>query len=139
MAKTNSKDIYKWIITRKIQTPTSLEKWIIIYPFLENNDWAKIYMIPYRCIVEPSLQSFQYKIINRLLNCNENLCKWKIKNSDKCFYCLKVDTIEHHLFECTESKKNWVKLNKWMLNNFEFVSTSLFVRYCLEFLLLIMI
>ena len=77
-------------------------------------------MIPYRCIVEPSLQSFQYKIINRLLNCNENLCKWKIKNSDKCFYCLKVDTIEHHLFECTESKKIWAKLNKWMLNNIEF-------------------
>ena len=85
MAKTNSKDIYKWIITRKIQTPTSLEKWIIIYPFLENIDWAKIYMIPYRCIVEPSLQSFQYKIINRLLNCNENLCKWKIKTLTNVF------------------------------------------------------
>ena len=120
MEKTVSKDIYKAIVSKKSKKPTSLDKWINAYPFLEGIDWGKVFLTGYSCNLEPYLQSFQYKIINRLLNCNENLYKWKIKNSDKCFYCPEIDTIEHHLFECSKSKKLWQELKSWMLSNLEF-------------------
>ena len=114
-----SKDIYIALIRKKIKPPTAIETWINIYPFLEDIDWEKIFQIPYYCSIEPYLQSFQYKILNRLLNCNEKLNKWKIKPTDKCTYCNEVDTIAHHLYYCHTSAKLWRDLKIWMTNNLE--------------------
>ena len=36
--------------------------------------------------------------------------------SNKCNYCVAVDTIEHHLYQCSESKKIWDKLEDWLFN-----------------------
>ena len=51
-----------------------------------------------RILREPYLQSCQYKIINRILNCEEKLLKWKPTPDDNCTYCGLIDHIEHHLF-----------------------------------------
>ena len=58
-------------------------------------------------------------MLNRILNCNENLYKWKIKPDNICIYCDKIDTIEHHLYECDESKYFWKRLENWMRNNLD--------------------
>ena len=42
-----------------IKTPTAIDTWINIYPFLENYDWKDIYMIPFKYAREPYLQSLQ--------------------------------------------------------------------------------
>ena len=39
-----------------------------MYPFLKTIDWKDIYKISFNVIREPYLQSFQYKVINRILN-----------------------------------------------------------------------
>ena len=76
-------------------------------------------MLPYKHTIEPYLQTFQYKIINRLLNCNEKLFTWKVKSSNKCVYCECVDTIEHHLYYCKQSTLLWNKLLDWFSDNFD--------------------
>ena len=122
-----SKDIYRKLIMENIKTPTAIDTWINIYPFLENYDWKDIYMIPFRYVREPYLQSFQYKIINRILNTNEKLEKWSIKPSNKCNFCPAVDTIEHHLYQCDESKTIWLKLENWL---FQIIEIKLNLKEC---------
>lgn len=60
--------------------------------------------MPNKISNEPYLQTFQYKVQNRILNCNERLFKFKIKESKNCSTCYQVDTIEHHLISCKSSK-----------------------------------
>ena len=54
----------------QIKKTTAQETWINIYAFLENLDWDTINLLPYKITSEPFLQSLQYKILNRILNCN---------------------------------------------------------------------
>ena len=114
-----SKELYNCLIMNKIKPPTSLETWVNLYPFMENYDWKEIYTIAFKYTREPYLQSFQYKIINRILNTNEKLEKWSIKLSNKCNYCQAIDTIEHHLYQCKDSKTIWEQLELWLYNQIE--------------------
>lgn len=114
-----SKHIYMELVNKISKPITSLDTWIDIYPFLETVDWKKIFSLPYQIVREPYIQTFQYKIINRTLNCNSNLYKWGIRESPHCHYCNQYDTLEHHLFYCNESQKFWEKLKHWIFKTLE--------------------
>ena len=106
-----NKDIYWEIIDEKVKEPTSLNTWLNLFPFLEGINWKKIFLAVHHICPEIYFQSFQYKIINRVLNCNYNLYKWKIKEQPFCNFCSHVDTIEHHLYLCAHSKLFWEDLH----------------------------
>ena len=97
--------------------PTAIEFWIKTFPFMADVEWSKLFLLPYSFIKQPYFQSLQYKILNNILNCNQQLKKWKIKESEQCIYCSEVDTLIHHLYDCVESKKIWKNLEIWMKNN----------------------
>ena len=63
--------------------PTSIETWINIFPLLETENWNSIVLRTIKITKETYLQSFQYKILNRILNCKDKLFKWKIKPDNK--------------------------------------------------------
>ena len=118
--KIRTNNFYWELTNRKTQPPTAIEIWTNLYPFLENADWKSIYKLPYLCTREPHLQSFQYKILNRIINTNHNLHKWKIKESPYCNHCQEsYDTIEHHFYYCNINRDFWSKLSKWFKNNYE--------------------
>ena len=75
---------------------------------LSNNNTYKTY-----------IHTFQYKIINRILNCKEKLKKWSLTDNNECNYCRKIDTIEHHLFECIENQIIITKIEKWLKLNLD--------------------
>ena len=115
----NSKEIYNKLICEKITEPTATNKWLVSYPFLEKINWKAIYEIPFSITKETYLHTFQFKILNRIMNCNEKLKTWAIKTSEKCSYCDHCDTIEHHLFECHTSRKLWDQLEKWFADTLQ--------------------
>ena len=78
-SKITSKDIYRQITKEKKVEPTSTETWEKRFLFTPN--WKAIYNLPYKITSEPYLQSFQYKILNRILNCNDKLHTWGIKKT----------------------------------------------------------
>ena len=119
ITKTSTKEYYLMLVNNKITPPSAIEKWLDIFPFLENFDWKDIYKIPYLYTQEPYLQSFQYKIINRILNTKEKLYHWKITPDNKCKLCGQVDTLEHHLYYCRSSEQIWASLQEWLNNHFE--------------------
>ena len=62
---------------------------------------------------------FQYKVLNRILNCKDKLFTWKISEDNKCIYCNAIDTIEHHLFTCAECIFFWDQVSNWIKNNLD--------------------
>ena len=119
ISKLTSKQIYTNLLIKQIKPPTAINNWIESYPFLETIEWKDLYLLPYKTTNETNLHSFQYKILNKLTNCNEKLHLWKIKESNKCSYCNKIDNIEHFLFWCTQSRKIWTQLETWYQSVFE--------------------
>ena len=111
--KIQSQDIYWELISDKVEQPSALNVWLDLFPFLESINWDEIFERIFLITNEPALQSFQYKVINRIINCKYNLFKWKITNSPLCTYCSTVDTIDHHLFSCQTTQKFWQEVTKW--------------------------
>ena len=93
-----SKNIYIKTILGNIQPPTVVDTWINIYPFLEVVEWPNIFTLASKITGKPYLQSLQYKVINRILNCNDKLYKWKIVQTLLCDSCKVNDTFNRALF-----------------------------------------
>ena len=111
-----SQHIYWELINPQSKPPSSLDIWVDLFPFLDKLDWSNIFTLVNRITCEPYLQTFQYKVLNRTLNCRYNLYKWKISQSPFCRHCngTHVDTIEHHLFWCHKSCEFWHELESWL-------------------------
>ena len=65
-------------------------------------------------------QVFQFKILHRILVTNEDLYKWKIKETDLCTFCQEeIETIVHLFLECEVIKQFWLQIEEWLyqINN----------------------
>ena len=116
ITKVTSSKVYWDAVNEKIKRPTVLKTWIDLFPFLENVNWSFVYSLVYKISGEPYLQSFQYKIINRSLNCRHNLYKWNKIPCNKCVYCPNIDTLEHHFCYCSVSEKFWCEIGDFLYN-----------------------
>ena len=67
--------MYQTLVYKKTEEGTAIEKWINRFPILNDTIWREIYKRVFKVTAEPYLQSFQYKIIQGILNCNYNLYK----------------------------------------------------------------
>jgi hypothetical protein len=66
------------------------------------------------------MQALQYKIINKIFNCNYWLTKIKILTNANCRFCNKIETIEHYFYECNKTLDFWNILKTWW-NNFKLI------------------
>jgi len=112
MVLTNKK-LYWKLLENTVKQPTAIDHWISLFPFLHDNDFGEIYALPHK-LMETRLQSFQYKLLHRILPCKYNLHKWSISQSPSCNYCNCVDTIEHCFFYCNMSDRFWKSVAKWI-------------------------
>ena len=62
---------------------------------MSEEEWTDVFLRPVICLREMKLQPFQYKIINRIINCNKKLFDMKIEHSPVCSYCDQTDDIGH--------------------------------------------
>jgi hypothetical protein len=67
----------------------------------------------FTCIRITSLQAIQYKIINRIFNCNYWLNKIKIIDSPNCRFCTNIETIEHYFHGCQKTYEFWNLVKNW--------------------------
>jgi hypothetical protein len=58
-------------------------------------------------------QALQYKIINRIYNCNAWLHKLKIVEKPNCRFCEEIETIEHFFSNCQKTKEYWTAIKNW--------------------------
>ena len=116
LAKLKCKDLYWHLIQQKTHTPSAVNKWITTFPVLkEASDevWSRIFKMPFNSIRETKYQSFQYKIVHRIIACNKWLCNIKIKDNSKCTFCNEEDSIEHFFLYCQDVKLFWSRWHNW--------------------------
>ena len=76
-------------------------------------NWKTIYCNAFKSCRSTKLQSFQYKIINRMIACNHWLFNIKIKDSPNCDSCKIDDTLTHFFIECANVKPFWNSFKQW--------------------------
>ena len=86
---------------------------------IEEVEWAKVFTLPYNLVRDTKLQSFQYKLLNRLIPCQYNLHLWKLANNNQCLFCAEQDTIEHLFYECHTVQYFWESLENWIANTLQ--------------------
>ncbi len=99
--------------------PRAIKAWENVYTNFKGRDtnFSKtIFTIPFLCTRHTSIQTFQYKVIQKTLACNEWLKNIGIKTDDICSYCSNIDTISHFLIDCNSNKLFWKGWARWWLS-----------------------
>ena len=102
-----SRKVYSELIRDTVKEPTAIETSLEIFLFLKQIEWNSMLTLIYKITKEPYLRSFQYKVLNRTINCRYSFYTWKIISSKTCNYCIQTDTIEHDYYNCSDSNKFW--------------------------------
>ena len=116
ISKLKSQTLYSLLISRIAKPPTCLDKWIDEFPFLNDEDFKEYYKLPYKIVQSTKTQTFQFKILNRIIPCKDNLLKWKITDNNHCHICGKIDTIEHMFYYCDGARSFLNGIRTWIRN-----------------------
>ena len=109
-----SKDVY-WTLFKqenKAVKPACINKWEDIFNF-SDKEWCDIFSMPFKACKETRLQTFQYKIIHRIIGCNHWLYNMKVRDSPNCELCDKDDTIIHYFIGCRGLEQFWESFMTW--------------------------
>ena len=104
------RDVYQKMLTDHSSVIEKLQaKWAnVTGDEMSEEELRQGIKVLFECTVEVKLRSFQYHIINKTLVTNKHLFLWKIKDSDKCYFCGScVESIEHLLLTCNKVSKFW--------------------------------
>ena len=110
----SSRELYILMLRRENDrhVPSSKVKWEEIYT-ASNLNWKAIYYNAFKICRSTKLQSFQYKILNRIIACNHWLFNIRIKNSPNCDTCKIDDSLLHFFIDCKEVKSFWNSFKQW--------------------------
>lgn len=113
----NPKTMYRAFILQTKSESTALKRWSdpASQPLQisSGEEWSEVNLSVYRATRETKLQSLHFKIINRVVPCNQFLKQIRIKNSDSCDLCGQVDSMLHFFFECPSVQTFWSSLCGW--------------------------
>lgn len=109
-----SKDIYWILFDTHFESikPRCIEKWSdYIQP--DEKQWEKIFASPFQACKETDLQSFQYRILHRVIQCNHWLYNIRVLDSPLCKKCNTDDTVMHYFIECDKLQNFWASFANW--------------------------
>lgn len=125
VTNSTSKAIYGALIGSNKPRISAQQKWALTYPELDRNQgessWKDRYQAPYGATRDTKYQAFQYKVLLRIIPCNKYLANIRIKQENTCAYCEEVDSIQHFLFECDNTKRFWSQICRWLGQNADLV------------------
>ena len=95
---------------KKIE-PRCIQRWNTIFNITES--WETIFSCFFSCLRGTHIQSFQFKILHNIINCNKKLFDMKIKPSPTCSYCPCIDDSVHFFYGCDKVKEFWISFFNW--------------------------
>lgn len=111
---TSPKRMYSEMVVLKRGIIRMQQTWEASVDVGGTEEWAEIYLRPFKSVRETRLQSFQFRLAHRLITCNRLLFRYKIKQADTCAFCEGVDTLEHFFYQCPVSRRFWRTAFKWI-------------------------
>ena len=112
----SAKNIYSYLLQKKCHTPACITKWSEVYPEFQGASddlWPNIFTLPFRILRETKIQTFQFKLVHRLITCQKKLFQMKITDNPNCNYCGKLDDIQHFFLYCDKSEAFWNSFFIW--------------------------
>lgn len=116
LANLSSKNTYKKLINKNTISNTAYTRWREETNQLHIEDqqkWSQTCVRPFTSIRETKIQSFQYKVINRITPCHAFLKQIRVFETDECPYCQATDTISHFFLECPNTLAFWENIYRW--------------------------
>ena len=111
-----SKHVYWILLSIRNQRlniePSCKSKWAASHQ-IEQDEWTNIFKLPFQSCRSTKLQTFQYRILHRIITCNHWLYNAKIKDTPECSNCKNDDTIEHFFLLCPYIAPFWKRFKKW--------------------------
>ena len=80
---------------------------------IDDVGWSIAHKSPFQATHETAIQSFQYKVINRIIPRHHWLHIMKIKPSPNCELCDVDDTLIHYFVSCRRVKHFWNSFAVW--------------------------
>ena len=111
--KSDAKKIYHFFSSKTNIKPTCILKWQSIYPNIQDTEWTNIFRNSFITSRETSIQSFQYKILHRIVACRKKLHEMKLVDNPICEVCPEVDHLQHFFFHCSYVYTFWTMLFSW--------------------------
>ena len=109
--------LFYWIlVSKKYRKPTCTVKWIEQFPLFNNVNesiWHRIFSMPFTVTRETKLQSFQYRLVHRIIPCNKWLYDITIRDSSLCSFCKEEDSLTHFFIHCKITKAFWISFFHW--------------------------
>ena len=105
-----SKCFYPIFISKISEEPRRVkDKWAFeIDLTIDLNRWKEVFKLPYKITYDTKLQSFQYKVLHRILPTNSLLMKCNITATELCTFCHETKESILHLFcNCSHSITIW--------------------------------
>ena len=107
MENLTCKMFYWTLISTKYKEPQCKTKWAEYFPLFKKADdsvWTRIFEKPFKIARETNLQSFQYRVIHRIIPCNKWLHSITVKSSSLCDFCKNEDNLIHYFMHCSNTK-----------------------------------
>ena len=102
-----------WSLMKEItRPPSAVAKWNKFFTEHILN-WNKIYSNPFQTATETTLQSFQYKLLHRIIACNHWLHIIGIEKDQNCRTCKVDDTLVHFFVQCKPATIFWQNFADW--------------------------
>ena len=89
--------------------------------------------MPFSATKDIHLSMFQDKILHHILPTNATLCKFGIREHDRCHLCSEKQTITHLFVTCPNAQLFWIHFTYWWYekNNIEIMLSEAQTLYCI--------
>ena len=118
-AERPGKLLYNILIDRNSKKPIAFYSWNNMMQ-IDEREFKELLLNYKISITDLKLCEFQYKLLHRIVPCNNWLTKVGIKNNVKCDHCDEIEDIEHLFWDCSKSndfiRKCIMNLNRFGFN-----------------------
>ena len=97
--------LYWHFVNKIMKPPTSIDKWVSEFIFLNDQDFSNFYELPYKILRDTKIQTFQYTILHKIFPCGAALHTWKLTENSNCTHCAEHDSLSHFFFDCPATKE----------------------------------
>ena len=108
-AKDIVKRAYKMLMDQEDLPETVVKKWSLhLNMSLTAENLSKAFLNAKYVTLISKYRSFQFRMLHRAIVTNTQLKKWKIVDSDTCFYCKQEpETFDHLFWSCEKIREFW--------------------------------
>ena len=115
LCKIKCKAYYLLFQEKSEVTPTAIKSRALHYSGIEDK-WEKLFKNVLHLVADNKLRQFSFKLLHCILVTKKELKRFKISESEDCFFCKSSDSLEHAFLEYPASLNVFQRVLTWFNN-----------------------